>query len=66
MQVKETLIITGTGMAIVQITFQYEDFMGNKYSTKPIEITVEKRSIETAHIPIERVIQGNVPLLVSK
>lgn len=64
-KVKETLIVSGRGMAVVQITFQYEDFNGNKYSTDPIEITIEKRNNETIVIPIERGIESNVPLLVA-
>jgi len=65
-QVREMLTVTGKGMAIVRVVFEYEDFIGNKYSTEPIEITIQKRTVEPSHIPVERFIEGSVPLLVSK
>ena len=60
------LVIKGTGFALVQIGFEYEDFNSNKYATEMNEITIEKTISEITNVPIQGILTGNVPLLVSR
>lgn len=64
-QIQETLIITGKGMAVFQLEFEYEDYVANKYRTSPIEITIEKSTFDEVSIPIQRVMKSDAPLLVA-
>ncbi len=64
--ISDTLIVNGEGLAIVRLCFEYEDFRGNKYSTDEISVTIEKKIPQTANIPVQTFMKGNVPLVSSR